>query len=93
VVPINNLNKNDSGAKKLTKTLYQHKAMPNQAISVGPRIAPELHKKITQALMSEEGKQATAKLRAAYAGKDFVSTTRDEYAGLGDLLKTSLYYR
>ena len=93
VVPIKNLTKNDAGAKKLTKTLYQHKAMPNQAISVGPRIAPELHKKIAQALLSEEGKQATAKLRAAYAGKDFVPTTRDEYAGLGDLLKTSLYYR
>ena len=93
VVPIKNLTKNDAGAKKLTKTLYQHKAMPNQAISVGPRIAPELHKKIAQALLSEEGKQATAKLRSAYAGKDFVPTTRDEYAGMGDLLKSSLYYR
>jgi ABC-type phosphate/phosphonate transport system substrate-binding protein len=93
VVPIKNLTKNDAGTKKLTKTLYQHKAMPNQAISVGPRIAPELHKKIAQALLSEEGKQATAKLRTAYAGKDFVPTTRDEYAGMGDLLKSSLYYR
>jgi ABC-type phosphate/phosphonate transport system substrate-binding protein len=93
VVPIKNLTKNDAGAHKLTKTLYQHKAMPNQAISVGPRITPDLHKKIAQALLSEEGKQATAKLRAAYAGKDFVPTTRDEYAGLGDLLKTSLYYQ
>jgi ABC-type phosphate/phosphonate transport system substrate-binding protein len=93
VVPIKNLTKNDAGAKKLTKTLYQHKSMPNQAISVGPRIAPELHKKIAQALLSDEGKQATAKLRAEYAGKDFVPTTRDEYAGMGDLLKSSLYYR
>ena len=93
VVPIKNLTKNDAGVKKLTKTLYQHRAMPNQAISVGPRIAPELHTKIAQALLSEEGKQATAKLRTAYAGKDFVPTTRDEYAGLGDLLKSSLYYR
>ncbi len=93
VVPIKNLTKNDAGAMKLTKTIYQHKAMPNQAISVGPRIAPEMHKKIAQALLSEEGKQATAKLRTAYAGKDFVATTRDEYAGLGDLLKASLYYR
>jgi ABC-type phosphate/phosphonate transport system substrate-binding protein len=93
VVPIKNLTKNDVGTKKLTKTLYQHKAMPNQAISVGPRIAPELHKKIAQALLSDEGKQATAKLRAAYAGKDFIAATRDEYAGLSDLLKTSLYYR
>jgi len=93
VVPIKNLTKNDTGAKKLTKTLFQSKAMPNQAISVGPRIAPEQHKKIAQALLSEEGRQATAKLRTAYAGKDFVATNRDEYAGLGDLLKSSLYYR
>jgi ABC-type phosphate/phosphonate transport system substrate-binding protein len=93
VVPIKNLTKNDAGATKLTKTLYQHKAMPNQAISVGARITPELHKKIAQALLSEEGKQATAKLRTAYAGKDFIPTTRDEYAGLGDLLKSSLYYQ
>jgi ABC-type phosphate/phosphonate transport system substrate-binding protein len=93
VVPIKNLTKNDAGVKKLTKTLAQHHAMPNQAISVGPRIAPELHKKIAQALLSEEGKQATAKLRAAYAGKDFIPTSRDDYAGLGDLLKTSIYYQ
>ena len=93
VIPIKNLMKDDAGPKRLTKTLFQSKAMPNQAISVGPRIAPELHKVITQALMSEEGKQATTKLRAAYAGKDFVATNRDEYAGMGDLLKTSLYYR
>jgi hypothetical protein len=56
-------------------------------------MAPELHKKIAQALLSEEGKQATAKLRTAYAGQDFIPTTRDEYAGLGDLLKSSLYYQ
>ena len=93
VLPIKNLTKNDTGAQRLTKTLYQHKAMPNQAFSVGPRIAPELHAKIAQALLSEEGKQATAKLRAAYAGKDFILTNRQEYADLGDLLKTSLYYR
>lgn len=93
VLPIKNLSKNDNGPKRLTKTLYQHKAMPNQAISVGPRISPELQKKIAQALLSEEGKQATARLRSEYAGKDFVPATRDEYAGLGDLLKSSLYYR
>jgi ABC-type phosphate/phosphonate transport system substrate-binding protein len=93
VIPIKNLTKNDAGEKRLTKTLYQHKAMPNQALSVGPRISPELHQKIVQALMSAEGKQATIKLRAAYAGKDFVPASRGEYAGLGDLLKTSLYYR
>lgn len=93
VLPIKNLGKNDVGPQRLTKTLYQHKALPNQAFSVGPRIAPELHAKIAKALLSEEGKQATANLRAAYAGKDFIRTTRQEYADLGELLKSSLYYR
>ena len=93
VLPIKNLTKNDAGATRLTKTVYQHKALPNQAFSVGPRIAPELHAKIAQALLSEAGKQATAKLRGAYAGKDFILTSRQEYADLGDLLNASLYYR
>lgn len=92
VLPLKNLGKYDNGATKQTKILYQHKPMPNQAFSVGPRIAPELYNKIIQALLSEEGKQATAKLRAAYAGKDFIRATPAEYAGLGELLKSSLYY-
>jgi len=93
VLPINNLTKNDKGPNRATKTLYQHKPMPNQAVSVGPRIAPELHAKIAKALLSDEGKRATEKLRAAYAGKDFVPASRAEYSGLGNLLSTSLYYR
>jgi ABC-type phosphate/phosphonate transport system substrate-binding protein len=93
VLPINNLTKNDKGPIRATRTLYQHKPMPNQAVSVGPRIAPELHAKIAKALLSEEGKRATEKLRATYAGKEFVPATRAEYSGLSDLLKTSLYYR
>jgi ABC-type phosphate/phosphonate transport system substrate-binding protein len=93
VLPINNLAKNDKGQNRATKTLYQHKPMPNQAISVGPRIAPELHAKIAKALLSEDGKRATEKLRATYAGKDFVPASRAEYSGLSELLKTSLYYR
>ena len=92
VMPIKNLTKNDNGPTRVTKTLYQHKAMPNQAISVGQRIAPEMHAKIAAALLSDEGKRATEKLRAAYAGKDFVLATRTEYAGLGELLKSSIYY-
>ena len=91
ILPIKNLQKMD-GAKKVTRTIYTNKAMPNQAFSVGPAVPATLHARIAQALLSAEGKQATAKLRAAYAGKDFVYADRSEYAGLGGLLKTSLYY-
>jgi ABC-type phosphate/phosphonate transport system substrate-binding protein len=90
VLPIKNLQKMDTTG--LTRTLYTHKAMPNQALSVGPQVPKELHAKIAEAMFTAEGRQATEKLRAAYAGKDFVLAQRNEYAGLGDLLKTSLYY-
>jgi ABC-type phosphate/phosphonate transport system substrate-binding protein len=92
VLPIKNVQKLDNGPQRLSKTIYTHRAMPNQALSVGPRISPAQHARIAQALLSAQGKIATAKLRAAYAGKDFVPAVREEYAGLGDLLKDSIYY-
>ncbi len=90
VIPLKIKEKMDKG--NLTNILYRSQALPNQAISAGPRVAPEIQAKLRQALLSEEGKAATAKLRAAYAGKDFVSATREEYAGLGFYLNDSPYY-
>jgi ABC-type phosphate/phosphonate transport system substrate-binding protein len=91
VVPIKNLEKMDKG-KNLARIVYKSPAMPNQAISAGPRISREIQDKIKQALLTEEGKAATAKLRSAYAGKDFVPATRAEYVGLSAYIKNSLYY-
>ena len=90
VMPVKIKEKMDKS--NLTRILYTSQALPNQAISAGPRIAPEIQAKLKQALLSEEGKAATAKLRSAYAGKDFVSATREEYAGLGIYLNDSPYY-
>ena len=90
VMPVKIKEKMDKS--NLTRILYTSQALPNQAISAGPRIAPEIQAKLKQALLSEEGKAATAKLRAASAGKDFVSATREEYAGLGFYLNDSPYY-
>jgi ABC-type phosphate/phosphonate transport system substrate-binding protein len=92
VLPLENLHKMDD-TKRLTRILYTNKALPNQAFSVGPRVPASLHARIAQALLSDEGKQATAALRAAYAGKNFVYADRSDYAGLGGLLKSSLYYQ
>lgn len=89
VVPIKNMEKNDRGTMRV---IYRHRALPNQAFSAGPRITPEMRTKIQQALLSEEGKVATANLRSVYAGKDFVAARTEEYAGLGQMLKDSLYY-
>jgi hypothetical protein len=91
VVPIKNLEKNDREGKK-ARVVYRHAALPNQALSAGPRITAEMRDRIQQAMLSKEGRQATAALRATYAGRDFVPATAKEYAGLGVYLRDSLYY-
>lgn len=91
VVPIKNLEKNDREGKK-ARVVYRHAALPNQALSAGPRITAEMRDRIQQAMLSKEGRQATAALRATYAGRDFVPASAKEYAGLGVYLRDSLYY-
>lgn len=91
VLPVANLAKLDKEGKK-TRVLYKHRAMPNNAFSAGPRIAAAMQANIRSALLSEQGRSTTTRLRAQYAGKDFVLATRDEYAALGTLLKDSIYY-
>lgn len=93
VLPLRNLAKYETGDKKLTKILHQYKPLPNQALSVGPRISPEMRTRIAQALMSSDGRATTKKLRAIYAGADFVPANKDEYAGLGGLLSGDFYFR
>ena len=78
--------------RNLVKVLYRHGAMPNHALSAGPRISSELQEKIRQALLTPQGKVATAKLRAAHYAEELVPARGEDYAGLGKLLKNSLYY-
>lgn len=91
VLPIKNLNKFDSAGR--TQILYRHRALPNQAISAGPQIPADVQKKIATALVSAEGQAIARKLLDVYAAKAFVPAQAEEYAGLGDLLKDTLYYQ
>lgn len=70
-----------------TRVIFSSRGMPNQAFTAGPRLAPELKDKITQALLSPEGKIATQKLLAEFKLQDFEPATKEEYAGLGMLLR------
>lgn len=74
------------------KVLYQHRPLPNQAFSAGPRISTDVQEKIRAALLSDAGKEATAKLREIYAAKELTAASSAEYAGLGKLLRNELYY-
>ena len=78
--------------RNLVKVLHRHNAMPNHALSAGPRISPELQAVIRQTLVTPQGKLATAKLRAAHNAEELVPARGEDYAGLGKLLKNSPYY-
>ena len=70
-----------------TKVIFSSRGVPNQAFTAGPRLVPELKAKITQALLSPEGKIATRKLLDEFKLQDFEPATKEEYAGLGRLLR------
>ena len=73
--------------KQLAKVLFQSKGLPNQAFSASSRISDEMRVRLSTALLSDEGKKATLKLRQEYNGQDFVLATVAEYQGHSVLLK------
>ncbi len=73
--------------KNATRVVFHSKPVPNQAFTVGPKIAPEMRIKLIEALLSEEGKIATRKLRDEFKGQDFVVAQAAEYEDLGVLLR------
>lgn len=89
IMPRKYLNKIDHSELKV---LYRHGPLPNPALSAGPRVSPQLRNLIRQALLTPQGKLATAKLRAAHDGADLIPARGQDYAGLGKLLKNSVYY-
>lgn len=74
--------------KGATKVLFKSKPVPNQGFSAGgTRVPPELRTKITEALMSEEGKAATKLLRDEFKGQDFVPAKKEEFENVAVVLR------
>lgn len=73
--------------KKAAKVLFHSKPVANQAFSASARIPPEMRQKITEGLLSPEGEIALTKLREEFKGQKFVPASREEYEGLGVLLR------
>lgn len=70
-----------------TVILLKTKPLPNQGFTASKRLPAAVQEQIRAALLSEEGKIATAKLRAEYNNRDLIPTGNSEYEGLGTLLK------
>lgn len=91
VLPLANLKKFDKSGQ--TKIIFKTAAMPNQAISAGPRVSAEEQAKLASALIAPEAGAPTAKLRAAYkGGNGFAPATNTEYAGLAEFLRSEWGY-
>ncbi len=91
-LPLKFVQKNDpEGAK--AKVIFKAATLPDNALSASPRISRPDQTKIVQALMAPAGLAATEKLRDAYArGKNFAPGANEEYAKLGELLKSEWGY-
>lgn len=70
-----------------TRAIFSSRSLPNQAFTAGPRVPSELREKITAALLSPEGRAATQPLRAEFKVEGFEPATKEEYTGLGRLLR------
>jgi hypothetical protein len=62
--------------------------MPEQALTVGPRITEAERSKLVQALLSPEADSALARVRKDYGlGQNFVAADSQQYVGLARYLK------
>ena len=73
------------------RVLYKSKALPNQAISVSPRVDSKYKKEIIRSLtLDEKGKQAALGITKRFGGKKappFTAAKQDEYTEHSSLLE------
>lgn len=61
---------------------------PERTFTVGPKINTELRTKITQLLLSKEGRKVSAPLLKRFKKKNFIIANQGEYIGLSNLINT-----
>ncbi len=75
------------GQSHATRVIFTSKPFSNQAITVGPKISPEMRAKITQALLSPAGTAATLSVLERFKAAQWLPAKPEEYQGLQVLLK------
>jgi ABC-type phosphate/phosphonate transport system substrate-binding protein len=92
VLSMKHLNKWDQGGTH-TRVIYKNRALPQQALSSGPRLTAAEQAKVTAALLAPAGQGPLQALRESYGfGNGLVAARNDEYAGLGDYLRNEWGY-
>lgn len=88
VLPLE-VHKKLEGATARTRVLYTSELYPNQALTAGPHVSAEVRQKIAKALLQAEGTLASRQIATSFGGSEFVTVTRDDYAGYDGLLKNT----
>jgi ABC-type phosphate/phosphonate transport system substrate-binding protein len=92
VLPHGQLNKFDPSGVT-AKVIHRERAVPNNAISVGPRLSAEEVRKVATALLAPQAAAPTEKLRKAYnVGERFVRAGNQEFTGLAEFLRSEWGY-
>ena len=82
------------GGLKAARVLYRAAEFPGMTLSAGPRIDAATQMKIAQALVRDTaGLKSAQALRERLQLGEFAFANTQDYAGLGAMLKNSLYYR
>lgn len=72
---------------RLGKVIFQSNPLPNQAISAGPRVTPEMRAKMVTALLAPENALATQKMREFFRSTALLPASAEEYRGLEKLMR------
>ncbi len=94
ILPLGVYGKLQPPEKRTTRILLQNPPTPSDTFSAGPAVSAVQQAKIREALLSAEGVQATLKLRETWASKDssLILAKREDYKGIGNLLRNALYF-
>jgi len=90
ITPLELFEQYNSGDKH---PLYMTRPVPNQTFSASRRLSPDLKSRITAALLSEAGRQATAPLRELYNIGEFERAFEVEYIGHDRILTENYQFK
>ena len=81
------IHKKLDGAAARTRVLYSSEALPNQALTAGPRVPEAVRNRIKQALLSEAGQATSRPVAAKFGASEFIAVSADDYKGHDNLLR------
>jgi len=79
--------------RAITRIIFKSRALPNQGITVGPRVKPEMRQIIATSLTAGDGVAASAKIVTRFGGqaKSFITATPAEFKDINLFLEGNVW--